>query len=74
MTTRHDNIIRKPGMKRRFINCLKLITPTMKINMSPHARPKVSTRVAKRPEFKVPDANAVGITLLKAEPMIPSKH
>jgi hypothetical protein len=43
------------------------------MNKSPHVRPNVSTRVANKPELNVPDANAVGMTLLNVEPITPSK-
>mmetsp|Transcript_18313 Transcript_18313/g.39555 ORF Transcript_18313/g.39555 Transcript_18313/m.39555 type:complete len:177 (+) Transcript_18313:1215-1745(+) len=43
------------------------------MNTSPHALPKVPTTVANNPEFKVPVAKAVGMTLLKTEPTTPSK-
>jgi hypothetical protein len=74
MTTKQVNKIANPGMNNKFISCRILMNPIKQINKSPHARPNVSTSVAKRPEFNVPDASAVGITLLKADPMMPSKH
>ena len=73
MTVRHVNMMQNPGIKSRFISCLRLTKPTSEMKRSPHALPNVSTRVAKSPELKVPDANAVGITLDRQEPITPSK-
>ena len=61
-------------MNSKFISCLRFMNPAMEIKISPQARPNVSTNVARRPELRVPEAKAVGITLLSADPMIPSKH
>ena len=59
-------------MNKRFISCLMLMKPTMEMKLSPQARPNVSTNVARRPELNVPDANAVGMTLLRVDPITPS--
>ena len=73
MTTRQVRMMENPGMKSKFINCRRLINPAKEIDMSPHALPNVSTKVARSPELKVPHANAVGMTLERVEPITPSK-
>ena len=69
---KHDNIMAKPGMNNKFMSCRKLKNPAADMNKSPHVRPNVSTNVANKPELNVPDARAVGITLLRVDPITPS--
>ena len=62
----------KPGMNNKFISWRKLKNPAADMNKSPQVRPNVSTNVANNPELNVPDANAVGMTLLSVDPITPS--
>ena len=73
ITIRQVSKMEKPGINSRFINCRRLTKPAAEMNKSPQVRPNVSTSVARSPELNVPEARAVGITLLSVDPMTPSK-
>ena len=64
--------MRKDGMDNKFMICLRSMYPANVMNTSPTPRPSVPMSVARRPELRVPVANAVGITLLRTDPTTPS--
>merc|ERR1719203_1154333 len=72
MRIRSNTKMMNDGTKSRFMICRMSMNPTEVIKTSPHARPNVPMTVAKRPEFKVPVAKAVGMTLLNTDPTTPS--
>mmetsp|Transcript_351 Transcript_351/g.812 ORF Transcript_351/g.812 Transcript_351/m.812 type:complete len:200 (-) Transcript_351:1329-1928(-) len=72
MRMRSNARITNEGTKSRFMICRRSMYPTDVMKTSPHARPNVPITVANRPEFRVPDASAVGMTLLSTDPTTPS--